>query len=186
MPRNSGFTLLELLVAVTLSLSLFLAVLALFQTFQVNTYNLELALERDENLWLAPLLLSRWVSPAGNNRWEESWEGFSTESGELRVNTDIDGPDGFPDGQLASSFEAIAVRGAATGLQLKSGKGSFQTLLKNISLLQLENQDLPLMRLRISARTERPLLNLNESLSSSTLAGFYLWNYRRNLFAEAP
>ncbi len=33
---------------------------------------------------------------------------------------------------------------------------------------------------------ERPLWLLNESLRESTIVTIYLWNYRPNLFAEAP
>ena len=186
MLKSKGFTLMELLISLFLSVILFLAFFSLFERFEIWSSNLNLMLERDENLWLSPLLLWRWIAPAGNNRWTNSWIGVAIESDEIRVKSDMEGPGGFPDSQLAHRFETIALRWKNSHLQLKSGNGSFQPVLKNISGLQAQNQNLPLISLRISAATERPPRPLNSPLSRSTVLTIYLWNYRSNLFAEAP
>ena len=186
MHKSKGFTLVELIISMLLSVTLFLAFFSLFDRFQIWASNLNLMLERDENLWLSPLLLSRWIAPAGNNRWTDSWTGLTIEPEEIGANSDMEGPDGFPDSQLSSRFEKITLRQKDSGLQLKSGNGSFQPVLKNISSLRVDSQNLPLINLQISAATERPLWALNESLSQSAVVTIYLWNYRPNLFAEAP
>ena len=186
MLRSKGFTLLELMIALLLSIILFLACFSMFNRLEIWAFNLNLFLERDENLWLAPLLFSRWVSSAGNNRWTESWDGLWIQAGQMAVNSDFDGPDGFPDTHLDSRFEAIVLRRKGTNLQLKSGSGSFQPLLRNISQFQADDRNLPLVRVQISAVTQRPLRDLQQHLSESTTLIFYLWNYRPNLFSEAP
>lgn len=186
MHRSKGFTLLELMVALLVSVILFVACFSVFGRFQILASNLNLILERDENLWLAPLLFSRWISTAGNNRWTQSWEGLSIGDEEMAVNSDLDGPDGFPDSQLDSRFEAVVLRRNGSTLQLKSGPGSFQPVLKNISQFQVHDQNLPLLTVQISAVTERPLWFFRRHLSESTILKFYLWNYRPNLFAEVP
>ncbi len=144
MHKSKGFTLIELIISMLLSITLFLAFFSLFERFEIWTLNLNLMLERDENLWLSPLLLSRWITPAGNNWWTDSWTGLTIEPEEIGVSSDMEGPDGFPDSQLSSPFERITLRQRNSELQLKSGNGSFQPVLENISRLQVNSQNLPL------------------------------------------
>lgn len=185
MPANKGYTLMEVLVSIIASTTLLLGFLSVVDQFNVWAANLNLLLERDENFWLAPLLLTRWIAPAGNNRWTQTWDGFSTDPVELRVKADIDGSTGFPDAQLTSSFEEISLRHQGLDLQLKSGSGSFQPALKNISLFQIDDRNTALVRVRISSTTERPLLRFRQPISQTSRVVIFLWNYRPNLFAEA-
>lgn len=186
MPRSEGVTLLETLIALLVSMTLLLAFFSLFQTVQTLEGNLSLLLERDENFWLAPLLLTRWFTAAGNNRWRQTWEGLSIQSGEVQINSDMDGAQGFPDGVLLSSFETVTLRHKASDLQLKSGSSTFQPLLKNISNFQVDGQALPVASVRIAAVTDRPLVAPHQTVSDSTALLVYIWNYRPNLFAESP
>lgn len=184
MPTNKGYALVEALISILASTILLLGFLSVVDQFNVWAANLNFLLERDENFWLAPLLLTRWIAPAGNNRWTQTWDGFSTDPVELRVKTDIDGSTGFPDAQLTGSFEEISLRHQGLDLQLKSGSGSFQPVLKSISNFQTDDQNLPLVSVRISSTTERPLMRFQQPISQTSRVVIFLWNYRPNLFAE--
>lgn len=183
---DSGFSLLEVVLALTISAVLLTSFLTLFDSFQKWNSDLQLLIERDENLWLSPLLLSRWLGPAGNNRWTQSWEGFSSTSGEVAVNSDIDGPAGFPDAALAGSFEMLVLRHSGSTLQLKSGTATFQPLLKNVSGFSVDGASLPLITIHLTAVSDRRLQGVNSDAVEAAVLSFYLWNYRSNLFAEAP
>ena len=186
MRKNKGFPLLELMITLLVSTVLFGALFSISAQFQIMAANLTTLLERDENFWLAPLLLTRWILPAGNHRWQQEWDGFSVQAGQLRVNTDIDGPGGFPDRKLKNSFETIALRCRRLNLQLKSGSGTFQPVLKNIFAFDVDSQNTPLLTVNLSAKTDRPLSMTQDRLSDEQTVLFFLWNYRPNLFAEKP
>ena len=65
MPTSRGFSCFEMMVASTLSGLVFLGFFVVLGQFQKGCSDLNLILERDSNLWLAPLLLSRWIAPTG-------------------------------------------------------------------------------------------------------------------------
>ena len=68
MRDNRGFSLLELLIGVALATLLSLGFVSLAEGYQQVDRTLHQTLERDENLRLAPLLLSRFLWP-----WREHW-----------------------------------------------------------------------------------------------------------------
>ena len=163
--------------------------------FQTGSSNLSLLLERDANLWLAPLLLSRWIIPAGNNRWNQSWSGVTIDTDRLELKSDIDGPGGFPDSKLSSSFEALALRSSNSNLRVQSNRGSFQPVIKNIVEFKCvtwpgsrgeNSKESGLLSIRLKTVTDRPLSMTEEDLSVSTELLFFLRNYRSNLFPENP
>lgn len=182
--RNAGYSLLETMIASAISIIVFAGFFAIFGQFQIWSSNLNLLLERDANLWLAPLLFSRWITPTGNNRWDSSWSGVTVQADHIELNSDIHGPGGFPDSQLSSSFEALVIRSSRFNLQVKSGTGSFQPVMKNITDFQVDSRDLPLISILLSSATDRPLLATQENLPQSTRFLFFLRNYRANLFLE--
>ncbi len=184
MLKNEGFSLLETMVVSTISIIVFAGFFSIFGQFQTWSSNLNLLLERDENLWLAPLLFSRWITPTGNNRWDSAWSGVTVQADSIELNSDIHGPGGFPDSQLSSSFEALVLRSSRFNLQVKSGTGSFQPVIKNIADFQVDSRDLPLISILLSTATDRPLLATQENLLQSTRFLFFLRNYRSNLFLE--
>lgn len=184
MPRNRGFSLIELLVALALSVLLGLAMLTLMRQFLEWNGNLGLLMDRDERTRQGPLLLSRHVTAAGNNRWSGIWTGMRIAGDELRVASDITGEDGFPDGRLADSFETVALRCRSGQLQIRSGRSGYQPLLKNVREFQAERWAPPLLRLRLVLQTDRRLRGVRSDSLEPLELDFHVWNYRRNWFEE--
>ena len=185
MPRNEGFSLIEVLVALGISSLALIAFLGAIQQFQVVNRDLALLDERDSNLGLAPLLLTKWITGAGNNRWNQGWDGLYVDDDRIDARSDSEGPDGFPDKQLTESYETVSIRQKGNDLQLKSGSGTFQPALKNVSSFGVESEP-PFLSLRLRGITDRPLLTSRAPLEAEMQLDLYLWNYRPNLFAEAP
>ncbi len=140
--------------------------------------------ERDENLYLGTLLLSRWVPPAGNHHQELLQSGLTSGPNLLEINSDIDGPSGFPDASLTQSFERTALQERNQELQLRSGRGFFQSLIKGISDLQVAPSAFS-TELTLESNATTLLPREKENLRSISTR-FFLWNYRTNLFAKKP
>ena len=185
MPKSDGFSLIEVLVSLGISSVALIAFLGAFDQFQIVNRDLTLLDERNSNLRLAPLLLTKWLTGAGNNRWKQKWHGLSTDGNTIDAQSDSEGPDGFPDKTLTESYETISVRHKGNDLQLKSKSGTFQPALKNVSRFEVKS-DLPFLTLRLRGVTDRPLMTSRAPLESELELDLYLWNYRANLFAEAP
>jgi len=173
-------------VASVLSTLVFLGFFVVVGQFQKGSSDLHLLLERDSNLWLAPLLLSRWIAPTGNNRWDQPWPGVAVQPGLLELNSDIHGKGGFPDSELSSSFEALRLRTSKANLQVKSGRGSFQPVIKNITGLIFDSEQMPLIAIRLEAVTDRPPSSFEGNLLEAVEFFIFLRNYRPNLFREVP
>jgi len=184
--RTAGHTLVESMIASSISIIVLAGFLSTIGVFQTGSSNLSLLLERDANLWLAPLLLSRWIIPVGNNHWDQAWSGITMNTDRLELKSDIDGPGGFPDSKLSSSFEALALRSSNSNLRVQSNRGTFQPLLKNIVDFRVDSKENGLLSIRLSAITDRPLSMTQEDFSESTELLFFLRNYRSNLFPESP
>lgn len=174
--------MLELMIAVVLALILGSALFMSLRQVQMLAGDLEGLMDRDENLKLAPALLAQWVSGAGNRRVVEAWRGISVDATALTAQSDFDGPEGFPDGELESSYEDISLDQGSDALRLRSGDGSPQPFLRRISQMAVsrENDDLVLIRLTGSAS----LLSSEVEHLDLTNLEIYLWNFRRNLFFE--
>ncbi|MCH8016750.1 MAG: hypothetical protein IH917_09020 [Acidobacteria bacterium] len=183
---SKGHTLVETMIASSISIIVLAGFFSTIGVFQTGSSNLSLLLERDANLWLAPLLLSRWIIPAGNNRWNQSWSGVTIDTDRLELKSDIDGPGGFPDSKLSSSFEALALRSSNSNLRVQSNRGSFQPVIKNIVEFKVVSKESGLLSIRLKTVTDRPLSMTEEDLSVSTELLFFLRNYRSNLFPENP
>ena len=184
MPRDKGFTLLELMVSLTIFVLFTGAFFSAWQQLQLGSADLASLFERDQNLYLSTLLLSRWLPPAGNHHQHLSQSGVTGGPNTLEVTGDIDGPSGFPDASLNQSFERIALRQRNDALQLRSGRGSFQSLIEGISDFQItpaaSSTELTLESNAASLR------NPEKENTRSVAARFFLWNYRINLFAKKP
>ena len=67
LPTEKGFSLIETVIAISCSTLLLLALLSTTGSILLRLGDLNRALERDENLELAPLILAPLLSQAGNN-----------------------------------------------------------------------------------------------------------------------
>jgi prepilin-type N-terminal cleavage/methylation domain-containing protein len=181
--KSSGVSLLELLISLSISGILILAFFALVGQHQATLWTLALLEERNSNLALAPLLLPKWVSAAGNNRSIAS-TGIAKDGETLHVKSDLEGPSGFPDGQLAHSYEAIAIRRNGSDLQLRCNGGTFQPVIKNVSNFQSDVAGCPLIAISLAGSTERAAWLLKTPLEKRMILQVYLWNYRPSLFEE--
>lgn len=185
--NESGASLVEALLSMVIFLVVILGALGLVDRFQSLAWNLNLLQEKEANLSAAPLLLARWILPAGNNRFGANYIGISGDRDTLQVRSDFDGPLGFPDNSLSQSYESISLRRNGSDMQLKSGQGTYQPVLKNVSQLQFRTVDLPVLEVTLSGQVDRPTLGMAAPpIVDRTTARFYAWNYRKNLFAEVP
>jgi hypothetical protein len=184
--NETGFSLLELLVAMLITVVITVAFLSTCTQFQDWTHNFTLILARDDNLRMVPLLLSRYLLPAANQGWQSPLSPIVIGSEVLEVRSDVDGPHGFPDHEFISPFEEIALRVQTETLQLRSGKGSFQPLLKNIQALEAVVQRESLLSMSVTASTDNLLRGPVEAVHEPITLDFYLPNYRLTLFPECP
>ncbi len=133
MRAEKGFTLIEVVVAITCSTLLFLALFSTCESLLSWMGRFNSALERDENLDLAPLILAPLLTQAGNNYGAFPQAPIELREGELVVRSDISGTQGFPDGDLDDPFELCSIRQSTKQLQIKSGRGSYQPLLNHVA-----------------------------------------------------
>lgn len=179
-----GFSLIEMLIALTLSTLILGAAFLVFNQAGRWNRDLELLRERDENLRLAPLLFSQWLNPAENQSWRVQGASLQIQGDELHVHSDLDGPDGFPNSSLSESFERVVLRQRSGQLQLRSGTGSFQPVLKNISTLQAVQLNPRLLSVTVEGITETSLSTVGRPDSYPLPLNYHLWNRRPNLFME--
>ena len=178
----SGFSVIELIMALSLSALLVTGFLSFTDRLQKLSSDLHQLLQRDENLLQAPLLLSRFLSAAGNGALQQGFAGVELTGDVLSVRSDFTGPDlGFPDGRLESPFERVAFRQHRDHLQIRSGNGSFQPLLSGIGTLETELYGSNLLKVRLQAATST-LLSTGDQASHQVELDFFLWNQRPNLF----
>lgn len=186
MQTSDGFSLIEVLISLAVSCIVLVAFVGAAGEFQTINWNLSQLAERDSNLSLVPLMCAKWLSGAGNNRWDRNWTGLSREADALVARADMEGTDGFPDGALTESFESIALRRSGTDFQIRSNGGTYQPAAKNIGTFAFDNSDSCLLRLTFSGITDRPLMRVRAAAVNRLEFDVYLWNYRPNLFAEKP
>lgn len=179
-PGAAGVSLLELLVAVGLFTVLTAALLSWVWTFQHSSGLLNRSLERDENLRLAPLLLARYLSSAGNGQWGGSWQGIDTGDSMLRVQADIDGDEGFPDGRLDGRFERLWLSRSRSDLRLRSGGGSFQPLLTRITGFTVRRPAVTLLAIDVEGESS-PMPGSPWRPKEILKIDFFLSNYRPSL-----
>lgn len=181
--RAAGASLLELLMAVGLFMVLTGALLSWVWMFQQAGGRLNRALERDENLHLAPLLLTRLVSSAGNQQWKHGWTGLSLDDSLVEVRADLEGEDGFPDGTLAGRFEDLRLDRRDSQLSLRSGGGSFQPILTKITGWTATRPADTVLRLTVQGRAA-PTPGSSRQDEEILEVEVFLPNYRANLFPE--
>jgi len=182
--QNSGYSLLELLVALSISTILTSALLLSLSHVQVLAHDMTLQTDRDANFRLVPLLLVQWIAAAGNNRWNADWEGVSIVDGTSYFKSDFDGSGGFPDDQLSSSYENIALCHRGGNLTIQSGGGFFQPVVRRISRFESERQEEDLVLLTWWGETDHPLKTTGDLAVTEAEMKIHLWNYRQNLFLE--
>ena len=93
---------------------------------------------------------------------------------------DIDGPAGFPDGSLDSSFEDVQIRLFNDTIQLRSSTGGFQPLVKNASAFEA-SLGIRLVRVEVTATSQALFRVRRDSLDSIHIV-YCLWNLRPELF----
>lgn len=179
--REAGFSLVEMMLALMLGTAVLGALLAGLHQTQLWGGNMARLARRDANLHLAPLLLSRWISSAGNN----CSAAVEIQSGVLTLHADLSGADeGFPDGSLDDPFESLSLRLQEGKLQLRSGSGSFQSVLEPIESLQALLETPRLLRIRLEAVTDGVLAGVGQKHSQAAEISLALPNRRPNLFEE--
>ncbi len=179
-----GYSLIELLWVTFLGTLLVGGLLSAVHQAQTWTSNLGLLVESEENAALVPLVLSSFVTSAGNNRFAGSWEGFSITGDEVSLLSDISGPDGRPDESLTDPFERVHLRAKEGNLQLRSGDGSFQPILVGVSAFSADRPSQSLSLFEVESATSRELLATRKTVTTRIQLLLALPNYRPNLFAE--
>ncbi len=185
MQKNRGVTLIEALLALAIGSLLFVAFLAAVAPVQSLTWDLSALHDRDSTLCLAAPLLCKWASGAGNNRADRP-SCVRAQGGILHLESDMDGSSGFPDGDVEDTYESVSIRGNGSDLQLKSGDGSFQPVFRNVRSFQADITDPGLLRLRLAAEVDKTLIRVPSTGRQLMTFDVYLWNFRPNLFEEAP
>lgn len=176
-----GFSLIESLLATAASALLFSLFLGVFDQAQTTVTNLTRLMERDRNLIVAPILLGGWILGAGNREWNRDGDGILIQSGVLQLESDLDGKDGFPDGRVEAEFESLSLRCRTDHLQLKSGAGSFQSVLKLIRQWEILRKG-RLLKLRLTGAVSPGLLHWKGDGETVETIHYTLRNYRPNLF----
>ena len=176
-----GFSLIESLLATAASALLFSLFLGVFDQAQTTVTNLTRLMERDRNLILAPVLLGGWILGAGNREWNRTADGILIQSGVLRMESDLDGKDGFPDGRVDGKFESLSLRCRTDHLQFKSGGGNFQSVLKQIRQWEIQ-MDGRLLELRLTGAVNPSLLHWKSDGETTETIRYTLRNTRPNLF----
>ena len=180
-----GFSLVEMMLALALGSIVLGALLTGLHQTQIWAGNLSRLALRDSNLHLAQLLLSRLISSAGSNLRPSGAPGVEIQADQLMLRADLTGTaEGFPDGSLDDPFESLTVRQRDGRLQLRSGNGTFQSLLEPLESFEAQWQTPRLLRLRLVAPTDGELAAIRQSLSESLELWHSLPNLRPNLFAE--
>ncbi len=181
-----GASLVELLVALGLSILLSTALLSWVWSYQQWSGRLSRALERDENLRLAPVLLAGYLSGAGNQRWRHGWPGLEWTGAGLHVQADIEGPNGFPDGKLEGRFERFWLRQQGHQFRLRSGRGGYQPLLTRVSGWAIDRPTSQLLKVSVQGRALAAPGQSRVGLDESLQLEFFLPNFRSSLFPEEP
>lgn len=183
MQTSRGSTLIEALLALAIGWVIFIAFLGGIVPVQSLAWDLSACHDRDSTLCLAPPLLFKWCMAAGNNRTEDA---CLREAGILHVRSDMDGPNGFPDGDLDENYESVSIRRSGLDLQIRSGGGSFQPVFRNVSAFEADTSDPRLLRLSLGTQTDKVRLGMPETGPTWVAFDVYLWNRRPNLFEENP
>ena len=176
-----GFSLIESLLATAASVLLFSLFLGVFDQAQTTVTNLTRLMERDRNLILAPVLLGGWILGAGNREWNRTGNGILIQSGVLQIESDLDGQNGFPDGRVDGNFESLSLRCRTNHLQLKSGGGSFQLVLKQIRQWEIRLDGRSLI-LSVTGAVSPNLLHWKSDGETTGTIRYTLRNHRPNLF----
>jgi hypothetical protein len=176
--------LLELLIVLAISTLLISNLMLAMNYLQLLSHDISLRCDRDRNLWIAPLLLVQWVAGAGNQHWNQKWNGVEIAGSVAHFRSDMEGPSGFPDSQLSDSYEDIALDQRGDSLAMKSGLGFFQPVLQRILSFETERLRDDLILLKWSGRTDHPLKTSGTVEAQSVVMKVHLWNYRENLFEE--
>jgi len=180
--HRRGFSLLELLLALSLSVVIGGALLSLTLDFLTFERTFSVLVRSSAGVQTVPSLLNRYVSGAANRQDPES--GLSIDADSFRILSDQDGPDGFPDGALTAPFESIRVRVYQGALQIRSGRGSYQTIVSGIESLEVSRPEQALLRISVSTVTE-VVPRLVHSVGGAELEfDIFLWNYRPLLFSR--
>jgi hypothetical protein len=175
---------MELMIGLALTSLLLSALFLCFRQLQILAADLSQVVQTDQNLALYPILLNGWFAAAGNKSSAGAWEGVSLQHEGVTVRGDVDGDDGFPDGDIADSFETLSLRRSGDILQLKSGQGSFQPVMNNLAALSVSQESENLLQILIETTSE-PVPTGNRFKPIRLQLKVHLWNYRRNLFEGA-
>ena len=184
MPAEKGVSLLEMMVVLALASTLSMALLLMARSVQIWSIHLNALLERDEDAELAPLILLRAVTQVGNNQALFSASPVDLTADLLSLRSDFDGSGHFPDGALRSPFESVQFRCRDGHFQMRSGSGSFQSILKNTPQAGWSWNGSTSLNIQITSSV--PLVTLPEEAERELTMRFFLWNFRPHLFGAGP
>ena len=136
MRRNSGFTIMELLVAMTISTIVLAAIYSAYMSQQRSYEVTEEVSALQQNLRAAMYRLSREIRMAGYDPRGKASVGFHnvTTSGQSSIEISWDGADGSnPNGTGEDPEEHIVYQLSGSNLQRQIGSGGFMTIAESIS-----------------------------------------------------
>lgn len=175
-----GFSLIELLISLAVSTILMGILFTVCIEVEKLSTAIAVSVEEGTNIHLAPLLLGRWIKPAGMNI-RGGPEGFlDIGKGELGIKSDTHGDRGFPDGDTDDSFEEIKFRVGSNELKIKSGKGNYQPFLQGITAMDVYPEGKGRLTLDLKGN-QGGLNNIRPALTGIRML---LWNNQSNLFPE--
>lgn len=181
---QAGFSLLEALLALALGVVILSAFLAALRPMQTWASDLSQMAAGNGAVWTVPSLLAGWLAPAGNGRQAQGWPGVQVSNGILALQSDLEGADGFPDGDLGEPFEFLHLRVQAGQLQVRSGRGFYQPVAQSIASMQVERRASNWLRLQLQPARQGTPLGAAAPLEEPFFLDFALPNFRPNLFAE--
>ncbi|RZB30605.1 MAG: hypothetical protein SRB1_02885 [Desulfobacteraceae bacterium Eth-SRB1] len=171
--RESGFTLVELLIAMTIGL-LILAALSSTFLMQRKTYDIqEQIVEMVQTARAAMDMMTREIRMAGYDPTDAGFDGITYNADQLQIQADIDNDagTGVPDGDTGDANENIVYKYYNTSeypyqIKRKTGNGSFQPFAENIQPFTFEyldsagsatttTADIRQIKITITARTSK-------------------------------
>ena len=175
-----GFSLIELLISLAVSTILMGILFTVCIEVEKISTGIAVSVEEGTNIHLAPLLLGRWIKPAGMNIRGGPEEFLDIGKGELGIKSDTHGDRGFPDGDTDDSFEEIKFRVGSNELKIKSGKGNYQPFLQGITAMEVYPEGESRLTLDLKGN-QGGLSNIRPALTGIRIL---LWNNQSNLFPE--
>jgi type IV pilus assembly protein PilW len=149
--RGSGFTLVELIVAMAIGLVIIGASYRVFEVQNKILHNQEQIVEMQQNVRAAMDMMTREARMAGYNPADAGFTGITVASSQLTIRADLDG-DAAIAGQeyIIYTFDSANMR-----ITRNIGAGA-QPFAENIEALTFQSLSASAVKITIRGRTEKP------------------------------